>query len=268
MKKKQLPKMERKIKLFFALSLIMAFCIQLKAQTTVRTVPHNFRGQNTWMPSRLGNNQTLSGKMDFCYLDLQEAGVETYRFGGKGVEDWINGNHITSDYLATIDSISRNNPKARIILQLPYNKGNLIAAGYTDNLSGAAQQAKEIVTQVKLYVDNLNQKPHYNIKIMWMISNEPDHAASNMKYTHIDSVPKIKEYVEAFSIKIREADANAQIIAPGLTYFRENFINALTDQGNTATNILPYITHFSVHFYPFNHMAKYDAWCLLPQGKM
>jgi hypothetical protein len=220
-----------------------------------QTVYSEFYGQNLWMPFTIGNRPTpLNGKLEMKWTEFNQSGAMTFRFGGADVEGFVNHDHVISDYTAKISQVVAFRPNARFVLQLPFAIGN-VASGYTADLEGAALQAKDIVTDVMSYVSTLSPQP----EIMWMICNEPDHS-DGLGLTGYAGAQSIRNYVKRFSERIREADATSPIIAPGLSSFRnyDSMIDYLTDKNDATTYILPYITHFSFHFYPFNHQAKYD----------
>jgi hypothetical protein len=254
MKKRFLPKV-LSLKLGLVL-FIFAGIPQLYAQI-VTPIPLSYRGQNLWMPYKIGN-EILNGQLEQKKTELEGSGIQIYRFGGKAVEEFITSEHV-DDYTAMIDFVRNDvkNQNARFVLQLPFNTDNLDhndpdGFPYSKDLSGAAKQAYFIVRDVTAYVNTLTPKP----EIIWMISNEPDHPEA----LNTTDPEVIKTYIAAFSAQIKNADPNAKIAGPGLTYFRnwDGLIDALTDQSNPNTNILPYITHFTYHYYPFGHQAKFD----------
>ena len=88
-----------KTKLALLLCLVI-LTTQIRGQMDI---PKGFCGQNLWMPSKMGNNTTLNGQLETTYTELNQSGATTFRFGGTGIEDYVNYGHVTSDYIAKIN---------------------------------------------------------------------------------------------------------------------------------------------------------------------
>jgi hypothetical protein len=229
----------KKITLFAVFLLLSLMYLPVTGQT----IPDDFFGQNAWYTWYTDDTGTLPGQSfpnpaptDYFLWNLQKvkaSGVKVVRIGGAQAN--IAGN--SPQNTSTVDPLTKDQAlnlvkriralEMDVIIQVPYpNEGN-------DNseLAKWADRANEMVEYIN--ITKVNEIPGGRVT-KWIIANEPDHheklhdgvtfkVGYNYKANRLDAPELIANYIKAFAIKMREADPNIEIIAPGLSYYIHHF---------------------------------------------